>query len=109
MVSVHPYYIWKARKVFTELGGDPDRSEQLAAWAESARLRDRSPQGCVVANDGEILAETILVRGQLSTTYVDRMGTKRWDLRGNEIGLALGAIRRKAGKPVAHVKLSQLT
>lgn len=105
--TTHGYYVGKARRAMREAGGDPDVSGELAAWAEQATARDgKKPQGAIVAQDGRVLAETFHAEG---ATYVDRAGRERYQLRGNELGLAVGQISKAEGMPVVHVKLSQFT
>lgn len=106
-MSTHPYYAEKARDVFGRAGGDPDNAGPLAEWAEQARaLGDRAPHGVLVAEDGEILGETVRTRGHASAVYVDDAGSQRWGLFGNEVGLARGQIARRLGGPVVHIPLS---
>jgi hypothetical protein len=104
----HLYYRAKAAEVLINAGADPAVSGPLAQWAQAHR-RDTTVDGVIVAEDGEILADTWRDRDANSpgAFYVSRE-TCRWDLGANEVGLALGQLARLAGKQVIHVKWSDV-
>ena len=55
----HPYFVDKARELFTSLGLDPENSGALASWAEAAKTSgDVGGRGIIVSADGSLLAET---------------------------------------------------
>lgn len=107
----HPYFVEQARARMHRAGGDPGHSAALAEWAEAAHAENDSRRGVVVAEDGELIAETIRVvdeRTGASATYVVTEDAERWQLRPTEVGLALGALRRATGKRLIHVRMSEV-
>jgi acyl-CoA reductase-like NAD-dependent aldehyde dehydrogenase len=106
--TVHPYFTAKARDVLARAGGDPTRSEALAAWAQQAREAADSRIGVIVAETGEILAETRRTTGRVAAAYVRAVtnATDR-DLVGLVADLATGALARRHG-PAIHVRYSQV-
>lgn len=103
------YFDAKAREAFAQAGGDPTVTAALSAWAETARDRD-DVHGVIVAEDGSIIAETVR-RGRRSgvqAVYVSDPDGKL-GLFGDEVGIALGQIRRKIGQRVIHLTRTQLT
>lgn len=106
-MTVHAYFIDKAARAFAAAGGDPANSGQLAAWAEELR-DDQTVHGVIVAADGEIMASTWRSADQVGAIYVDEAGRQRWNLRADELGLALARIRRESGKPCIHVTKSSV-
>lgn len=102
------YFEAKAREAFANAGGDPALTGPLAAWAETAKHRD-DVHGVIVAEDGTIVAETVRQgRRGMHATYVSDPDGKL-GLFGDEVGIALGQIRRKIGKRVIHLTRTQLT
>lgn len=103
-----PYFVDKARQVFTRAGGDPAHCGPVAAWAAHARQAGDHRVGVVVAETGQILADTRHVPGRVGATYI-RAVTHDTDthLVGREVGLAVGALRRAHG-PAVHVRYSQV-
>lgn len=106
--TVHPYFTFKARAAFTAAGGDPDRSDPLAAWAQQARETDDSRLGVVVAETGDILAETRRSTDRVAAAYVRTVTDPAdRDLIGLVADLATGALTRRHG-PAIHVRYSQV-
>lgn len=110
---IHPYFTAKARAAIGRAGGDPDRADALAAWAQHAHhahahQAEDTRGGVVVAETGEILAETNWTRGRVGASYI-RTVTHDADryLIGREVGLAVGSLRRAHG-PAIHVRYSQV-
>jgi hypothetical protein len=107
----HEYFVAKARAVFAEAGGNPDLSGQLAAWAEAAHGGD-SRRGVIVAETGEILAETKHTPSTPSSpgaAYITSV-THEVDsfARNGEVGIRLGVFKRNHGVEVIHVKYWQV-
>lgn len=102
------YFEAKAREAFANAGGDPALTGDLAAWAAAAK--DRTDiAGVIVAEDGQIVAETVRQgRREARATYVSDPDRKL-GLFGDEVGIALGQISRKIGKRVIHLTRAQLT
>ena len=106
--TVHPYFTAKARAVFTAAGGDPDHSRPLAAWAQQARETDDPRLGVIVAETGEILAETRRTTGGVAAAYVRAVTDPAdRDLVGLVADLATSALGRRHS-PAIHVRYSQV-
>lgn len=110
--SIHPYFVDKARALFRAAGGDPDASAALAKWAQTARETGDSRDGVIVADTGEILAYTRHSPATPSTpgaTYVRAVvHDTDSDIRRREVGLAVGALRRRHQVAAIHVRYSQV-
>lgn len=107
----HPYFTTKARELFAKAGADPDHASALAAWAEQAGSTGDPDVGVIVAQDGELVAATRYHRGgpaDAAATYVVQADTRRYNLTVNEVGLAIGQLRRITGKRLIHVKQSEV-
>ena len=106
--TVHPYFTYKARVAFERAGGDPDRSGPLAAWAEQARRVGDPRVGVIVAETGEILAQTRHCPGRVGASYIVTV-THAADghLIGREVGLAVGGFTRAHG-PAIDVRYSDV-
>jgi hypothetical protein len=103
--TVPGYFTAKAREIFMKAGGNPDNAGGLAEWAQSARAANNTRGGVIVGEDGTILAETVYHQGA-GASYVTDADTHRWNLFGNEVGLAIGQIARQTGQRVIHIKYS---
>ncbi|ARD42478.1 hypothetical protein [Actinomyces gaoshouyii] len=120
--AVHPYFIIKAAEWMRRAGGDPADAGGLARWAQIAwhAARDESGRptrsrfryrGVFVAQDGTVLAETRRYgSGELTVDHVESADLERltgetsptvWDM-------ALAAIRRAVGQPVAYCRYSEV-
>ena len=109
-MSVDPYFVAKAREVFSRAGGDPDRAGQLAVWAEEAKQIGDPKRGVIVAEDGELVAATHYVADVgIGASYVVKDDSARLGLFGDEVGLAAAQISRKLGKRVIHVTMAEVT
>lgn len=98
----HPYFVAKAAEVFLGAGIDAAACGPLADWAERHQPAD-NVHGVIVAEDGEIMAETFSVYPDPGV-YVDRAGVERWQLRANVLDLAMAAIKRQSGKELMHIR-----
>ncbi len=109
----HPYFIAKAREVFSRAGGDPAKAGALAEWAEDAKQIGDPKRGVIVAEDGTIIAATRYqphaVGYQAGATYVEKADAKRLGLFGDEVGLAVGQLPRLVGQRVIHVTMAEVT
>lgn len=102
VTAVHPYFEAKARKVIQDAGGDPAVAGALAVWADRVRASGDDRRGVIVAEDGEIIAET---ERRENATYVTEADRQRLALiNGNELGLARAELRRRLGKNLIHVR-----
>ncbi|MGH3503875.1 MAG: helix-turn-helix domain-containing protein [Nocardioidaceae bacterium] len=111
MPEAHPYFVRKARQALADAGGDPSVAGALAAWADDAKQTKDLRAGVIVAEDGEIVAETRYTPATPSTpgaAYVTGEDSKRWGLRGNQVGIALGQIRQQTGRRLIHVTYSEV-
>ena len=111
MSKIHPYFLSKARDVCIQASGDPANAAALAAWAQEARDVNDSRRGVIVAEDGSLIAETYFYPGGPDTpgaTYLTPADTKRYELFGNELGIALGALSRITGQHLIHVRMSEV-
>ena len=106
MSEIHGYFVDKARTVFAKAGGHPDRSDALAAWAQDAKAIGDSRRGVIVAETGEILAETRYTPSTASSPGATYVTTG--DVKGREVGLAMGALQRMTGHLVIHVKYGEV-
>ena len=107
----HPYFTDKAAAAMSRAGGHPGRSDLLTAWAERAHAAGDTSVGCVVADTGDILAETRRIPstpGTCGGTYV--VSTSVETARGcgsrvvdTEVSLAMAALTRITARPVIHV------
>lgn len=111
MTPVHGYFADKARTVFAAAGGNPDNAGPLATWAAQVRAGNDSRLGVVVAETGAILAGTRHVPSTISSpgaTYVRSVEhDEDASLVGRELGLTLGALRRRHGSAI-HVRFSEV-
>lgn len=105
-MSTHPYFTKQARARLRQAGGDPTRSDALAAWAEQARQINDPDRGVIVAETGELVAQTRYYREE--GTYVAREDAARYGLDVNEVGLAIEALARITGQRLVHVKMSEV-
>lgn len=106
--TVHPYFTYKARAAFERAGGDPGRSGPLAAWAEQARRVGDPRVGVIVAETGEVLAETRRPWRNQGTSYVVAVTHETDSAQtARESGLATEALRRAHG-PTIHVRYSEV-
>lgn len=110
MNTPSPHYLDKARRIFRRAGGNPDNSEQLAAWGQRMKDEGRgSDYGvqAIVAEDGTIVG-TCSRRGRHHYT---------WRIDKTELTEALGAadlpddfgcsiIRRAIGQKVITVSMA---
>ena len=100
------YFEGRARAVLRPYG--IERAEPLAAWAARQRRDNLNRSGVVVDALGDLVAATYLHQPAgpgVSAWYVMPDDSKRLGLAGhNEIGLAVGAITRRLGRPVVHVR-----
>ena len=120
MNTVHPYFTAKASQWMRCAGGDPAAAGALARWAQIAWYASRPNnyvyrmqwRGVIIAADGTLLAETRRYgRGPgLMVDHVDVADLKRLTGAGypTVVDMALGAIRRAVGQPVAHCKFSEV-
>ena len=105
------YFARKAAAVIVEAGGNPDTASQLATWAQT--VRETRPGavcclGCLVAEDGRVVAETWrsdAYGGQPAATRVlktldDDIGAVQ---PGLVVDMARGECRRLLGCGVIHV------
>jgi hypothetical protein len=108
----HPYFVDKAKALFTARSGDPDNAGALAAWAERVRPSNDSRLGVLVALDGTLIAETRHIPSAPSTpgaAYVRvALGDVYGELVDREVGLATGQASTITGQPVIHVKFSEV-
>lgn len=107
----HQYFIAKARARFYELGGDPDNSGPLAEWAEEAKRLDDPARGVIVAEDGELIAQTRYHHGgagRPGAVYVTEADAQRWGLHATECDLAKGQLAALTGKRVVHVTMPEV-
>lgn len=107
----HPYFVAKARARFAELGGDPNNAGPLAEWAEEAKQIGDARRGVIVADDGELVAETYYCvdhPDRPKGSYVKQADARRYDLVGNETSLATAQLRRILGKKVVHVTMAEV-
>ena len=106
----HPYFIAKARDVFSRAGGDPDKAAALAGWAEEAKRIGDPKRGVIVAEDGELVAATRYVADVgIGASYVVKEDADRLGLFGNEVGLATAQLHRILGQRVIHVTMAEVT
>lgn len=106
----HPYFTAKARECFSQAGGDPDNAGALATWAEEAKQIGDSRRGVIVAEDGELLAETRHYPATMSTpgvTYITKADAQRYGLIVEEVGMA-AALSHITGRRTIHVTMSQV-
>ena len=109
-MTTHPYFVVKAREVFSRAGGDPDRAGELAVWAEEAKRIGDPKRGVIVAEDGTLVADTRYVADVgIGASYVVKEDADRLGLFGNEVGLATAQIGRKLGQRVIHVTMAEVT
>lgn len=117
--TVHPYFTAKASQWMRRAGGDPAAAGDLARWAQIAWHAARPHNTCqlqrrgvIIAADGTLLAETRSCgRGPgPMVDHVDVADLRRLTGAGypTVVDMALGAIRRAVGQPVAHVKFSEV-
>ncbi len=107
MTTIHPYVIKKARAAFAAAGGDPEKAEALAQWAQSAKAWGDIHQGVIIGQSGTIYAQTRIGTGPGS--HVLKSDAQALGLMATELGLAIGAIKRRSGEPVIHIKASGVT
>ena len=118
-MTVHPSFTARAAEWMRSAGGDPAAAGDLARWAQIAwhaamphNTCQLQRRGVIIAADGTLLAETRSGgRGPgPMVSHVDVADLKR--LTGaaypTVVDMALGAIRRAVGQPVAHVRFSQV-
>ena len=99
----------KAEKVITRAGGDPATAGPLAQWAQAALEARAAGTGVIVGRDGTVLGTTVLNRSTTGEVwYADRATTARYEMSGNQLGLALASIRREVGQDVLHVTYSDV-
>lgn len=109
-VTTHPYFVAKAREVFSRAGGDADKAGPLAEWAEEAKQIGDPGRGVIVAEDGQLVAATRHVAGiGIGASYVVKEDAERLGLFGNEVGLATAQLHRILGKRVIHVTMPEVT
>lgn len=109
-MSVDPYFVAKAREVFSRAGGDPANAGALAEWAEEAKQIGDPKRGVIVAEDGELVATTHYVADVgIGASYVVKDDAARLGLFGDEVGLAAAQISRTLGKRVIHVTMPEVT
>lgn len=96
-MSVHGYFVDKARAVFAKAGGDPDNAGPLAEWAQRVRPGNDHWLRVIVAETGEILAEARHSGNEwVGASYITwvRAESDR-DLIGYEMDLARAALVRR--------------
>ena len=121
MATIDPYFKTKAQLALHKAGANTDNWEPLASWAQEARktdpqpgpdrVRDFVPQGVIITQNGDIVAQTfrsLETKKSPGVTYVDRDSCTVDFKGGNEVGLAKGAIKRALGEPVVHIKYSDV-
>lgn len=117
--TIHPYFVAKAAQWMRRAGGRAEDAEDLARWAQIAWHADRLGmagarlRGVVIAEDGTLLAETRRSREPgrgVSAVCVVPEDLKR--LTGaavpNVVDMAMSAIGRAVGRPVRHVRFSEV-
>lgn len=107
----HSYFVAKARARLAAAGGDPDNAGPLAEWAESAKSIGDARRGVIVADNGELIAETLYHRGgpgRPNASYVVEADAKRWGLHADETELATGELQRITGRRLVHVTMSEV-
>lgn len=100
-MAIHPYFVAQARIAMSAVDGDPDKSADLAAWAEAAKTRE-DVGGVVVDQSGRLIAETSPRGGVIRALTPDGESLVGW-----ELGIALARAEREIGRCV-HIKRSQL-
>ena len=106
-----PYFLHRARDVFSTAGGDPALAGPLAAWAQETREsgRDRDNPRAIVAEDGTIVATAHRVGRDPSAWYIDETEqTTEWGVASVVTDMALGAIKRAIGQRVIEVSASDV-
>ena len=120
-MTIDPYFKTKAQLALHKAGANTDNWEPLATWAQQARkndpqpdpdrVRDFVPQGVIITQNGDIVAQTFRSLGTTMSpggTYVDR-DTCTVDFEGgNELGLARSAIAHELGERLVHIKYSDV-
>lgn len=107
----HAYFVAKARARLAQAGGDPDHAGPLAEWAGEAKRIGDARRGVIVAEDGELIAETLYhppTAGSPGATYVRPDDTERYDLSPNEVGMAMGQLHQITGKRLIHVTMPEV-
>jgi hypothetical protein len=106
----HTYFTDQARARIARAGGDPDTAGPLAVWAEEAKRIGDPRRGVIVAEDGELVAETYHHGGghRVGASYVVKADAKRWGLDVEETGLATAALERIAGRRMLHVTMAEV-
>lgn len=103
-----PYFIAKAREYMHKAGGDPDLAGPLADWARAARAINDTNRGVIVAEDGTIVAQTRRMGYPAAASYVTQEDAQRYGLHAEEVGLAMGELRRITGQRLVHVTMSDV-
>jgi len=108
-MSIHPYYIAKAREIFTRAGGDPANAMPLAAWAQETKTAiDADPDaireiGVLVSEDGQIRAEIGLYGTEPRAWYVNN---SEYEVAKNLISdKACARIGREIGQKLIQVNI----
>ena len=105
------YFQAKAREVFARAGGDPDKADTLAAWAQGLREAEADLwHGAIVSREGEIIAHTTRVRKgdgyiyQVNPEEADTLG-----VRGGEVRGAINELMRVTGQRLIHIKATEIS
>ena len=105
------YFQVKAREIFARAGGDPDKADTLAVWAQGLREADDDLwHGAIVSREGEIIAHTARVRKgygyiyQVNPEEADTLG-----VRGGEVRGAINEIMRVTGQRLIHIKAAEIS
>jgi transcriptional regulator with XRE-family HTH domain len=109
--DVHPAFLRRARKALNAHGGEQVPAEQLALWAQNARMDRRLKAVALVAEDGSIVGEAKRYDGSATTpgaTYATPDTIDRYDLTmGSELAITVGTIRRTIGQKVVAIRFSE--
>ena len=108
------YFQAKAREVFAQAGGDPDKAGDLAVWAQGLREADDDEAdlwaGALVSREGEIIAHTTRVRKgdgyiyQVNPEEADQLG-----VRGGEVRGAINELMRVTGQRLIHIEAAEIS
>jgi hypothetical protein len=110
--GVHPYYVDKARAVIARAGGPDDTATAmpLARWAPRAALTRDPTIGVIVAEDGELVAETrhMTVNGA-GAHYMTKSDARRLGIGERQAGMAMAEYTARTGRRVILVTVCEVT
>ena len=105
------YFQAKAREVFAQAGGDPDKADTLAAWAQGLREAEADLwHGAIVSREGEIIAHTTRVRKGDGYIYqVNPEEADTLEVRGGEVRGAINELMRVTGQRLIHIRAAEIS